>query len=113
MKWLIKMKKTISFFIVVLLIAVLFPSSISAKAITEYNDNLIVEPLDVRKLWIEMHPVPWDGPAHYYYNNGYWHGYLQKVGFQYDRTQSFSYYSGYLYPLNSPIPIPSRSFDYK
>ncbi|HBY90025.1 MAG: hypothetical protein ACTHYF_00040 [Ruoffia tabacinasalis] len=87
------------------------PTSV-AKAFENNNEinisSNIIEPLDVRRMWIEMHPVSGNGPATFYYHNGYWHGYLQKVGFT-PRPNSMSYYSGYVYPVDSAIPIPSKA----
>ncbi|HBY90777.1 hypothetical protein ACEN33_12040 [Ruoffia sp. FAM 24228] len=105
------MKKCKVFLTGLLIVTFALPTSV-ARAI-ESNTEIDIttssfEPLDVRRMWIEMHPVSGNGPAVYYYHNGYWHGYLQKVGFT-PRPNSFSYYSGYLYPVGSSIPMPSKT----
>ncbi|WP_282919755.1 hypothetical protein [Ignavigranum ruoffiae] len=102
------MKKIFGIYLLLFAIFFLFlPTYVNASSITNTSVK-IIEPQDIRRMWIEKHPVPGDGPATYYYRNGYWHGYLQKVGFFPSPNQAFSYYSGYVYPVDSAIPIPAN-----
>lgn len=59
------------------------------------------------RIWKYQYPVINYKQPRYYYNDGYYHGYLTldytKPGFQF-----VSFYSGYIYPISGGAPGPSR-----
>lgn len=64
----------------------------------------------ITRMWIEKKPVYGVTSPTYYYRNGNWHGYLQLVQvipgmFE---NPTVAYYSGYVYPISSSIPKPTR-----
>ena len=89
-----------------------FVSNTAQAQHTFSQDSDVVNPSaknTIYRMWKSNEYRFGNGPSSIYFNDGYFHGYLQKVSFQ-DWGIGWSVYEGWIYPVDRPTFMPTKNF---
>jgi hypothetical protein len=82
----------------------------SAEALPNEDASLNVTTQNIRRMWKTGYLVWGYGPYTIYFNDGYFHGYLQRKSYVAAASLgNWSEYEGWVYPVRSPLPMPTRT----